>query len=100
MKSCLSSNVTFGVFTCGAFGVEGTVLSLAVLTVVNLEDFDVVAGVVEAVVVLLQLDLEPQELLRKSLPALGSHKRGTLGGGEGFGADLLGEDVRVNTSVG
>ena len=96
MKSCLSSKATLGALTTdGALGVEGTVLSLAVLTVVNFEDFDV-----DAVVVLLQLDLDPQELFKKSLPAFGSHNRGTLGGGEGLGAVLLGDDVRVNTSVG
>ncbi len=47
-----------------------------------------------------ELFLEPQELPKKSLPALGSHNFGTFGGTVGRGVMRLGEDVVVKMSVG
>ena len=78
---------------------------VAVLTVVK---WDVVfdeddcgtaePGVLSPAVPLLQLD--PHELPRKSLPALGSQSFGTFGGADGRGVIRRGEEVLVKTSVG
>ena len=46
------------------------------------------------------LQLEPHELPKKSLPALGSQSFGTLGGADGRGVIRRGEEVLVKTSVG
>ena len=74
---------------------------LAERTVVNFEDLVVVVVPLEVEPgVLLQLDLDPQELLSNSLLIFGSQSRGTEGGGDGLGACLLGDEVRVKTSVG
>ena len=77
------------------------VMVLAERTVVNFEDLVVVVVPLEVEPgVLLQLDLDPQELLSNSLLIFGSQRRGTEGGGDGLGACLLGDEVRVKTSVG
>ena len=77
---------------------------VAVLTVVKwdvvFDDVDcgtAEPGVLSSAVPLLQL---PHELPRKSLPALGSHSFGTLGGADERGVIRRGEEVCVNTSVG
>ena len=104
LKSFLSSKTT-GAFCSGRlFLAEVIEVLVAERTVVNFDLLVAVAEVaeVEPPGVLLQLDLEPQELLNNSLLIFGSQSRGTEGGGDGLGgACLLGDnDVRVNTSVG
>ena len=77
---------------------------VADLTVVKWDVFDdedfgtAEPGVLSSAVPLLQL--EPHELPRKSLPDLGSHSFGTLGGADGRGVILRGEEDLVKTSVG
>ena len=103
LKSFLSSKTT-GDFCSGRlFLAEVIEVLVAERTVVNFDLLVAVAEVAEVEPgVLLQLDLEPQELLNNSLLIFGSQSRGTEGGGDGLGgACLLGDnDVRVNTSVG
>ena len=104
LKSFLSSKTT-GAFCSGRlFLAEVIEVLVAERTVVNFDLLVAVAEVaeVEPPGVLLQLDLEPHELLNNSLLIFGSQSRGTEGGGDGLGgACLLGDnDVRVNTSVG
>ena len=104
LKSFLSSKTT-GDFCSGRlFLAEVIEVLVAERTVVNFDLLVAVAEVaeVEPPGVLLQLDLEPHELLNNSLLIFGSQSRGTEGGGDGLGgACLLGDnDVRVNTSVG
>ena len=104
LKSFLSSKTT-GAFCSGRlFLAEVIEVLVAERTVVNFDLLVAVAEVaeVEPPGVLLQLDLEPQELLNNSLLIFGSQSRGTEGGGDGLGgACLLGDnDVRVKTSVG
>ena len=104
LKSFLSSKTTTS--APRLFLAEVTVLVATERTVVNFDDdllvaVAEVANGVEQAGVLLQLDLEPQELLKSSLLIFGSQSRGTEGGGDGLGACLLGDDdVRVKTSVG
>ena len=88
-----------------AFLAEDLALALvADLTVVGWEDFDdedcgtAEPGVLSPLFPLLQL--EAHELPKKSLPDLGSQSFGTLGGADGRGVFLLGEEVLVKTSVG
>ena len=104
LKSFLSSKTT-GAFCSGRlFLAEVIEVLVAERTVVNFDLLVAVAEVaeVEPPGVLLQLDLEPHELLNNSLLIFGSQSRGTEGGGDGLGgACLLGDnDVRVKTSVG
>lgn len=104
LKSFLSSKTT-GAFCSGRLFLAEVieVLVAAERTVVNFDLLVAVAEVAEVEPgVLLQLDLEPHELLNNSLLIFGSQSRGTEGGGDGLGgACLLGDnDVRVNTSVG
>lgn len=89
-----------------AFLTEDLALALvADLTVVGWEDFDdedcvgtAEPGVLSPLFPLLQL--EAHELPKKSLPDLGSQSFGTLGGADGRGVILLGEEDLVKTSVG
>ena len=103
LKSFLSSKTT-GAFCSGRlFLAEVIEVLVAERTVVNFDLLVAVAEVAEVEPgVLLQLDLEPHELLNNSLLIFGSQSRGTEGGGDGLGgACLLGDnDVRVKTSVG
>ena len=104
LKSFLSSKTT-GAFCSGRLFLADVIeVLVAERTVVNFDLLVAVAEVaeVEPPGVLLQLDLEPHELLNNSLLIFGSQSRGTEGGGDGLGgACLLGDnDVRVNTSVG
>lgn len=87
-----------------AFLAEDLALALvADLTVVGWEDFDdddcgtAEPGVLSPLFPLLQL--EAHELPKKSLPDFGSQSFGTLGGADGRGVILLGEED-VKTSVG
>ena len=105
LKSFLSSKTTGACCSGRLFLAEVIeVLVAAERTVVKFDLLVAVAEVaeVEPPGVLLQLDLEPHELLNNSLLIFGSQSRGTEGGGDGLGgACLLGDDdVRVNTSVG